>query len=372
MHIVQVGFGYDDDLPDADTLLGRYATLTGWAEALASGGVRSSVVQRFHRTDRIERGGVTYCFCATGLHRTLRELQPDIVHVNGLNFPMETWRCRRALAPASALVVQDHASGDPQRGVLPTRLLRDAIRRRALQSIDAFFFTAAEQAQPWRDAGFITAEQPVFQVMEASTGLHPIDRHEAREMSGVRGDPAVLWVGRLNANKDPLTVLDGFEQVLTEFPAAALTMVYGERDLEHEIRARIAASPALTAHVTLAGRIPHTRLAAYYSAADLFVLGSHHEGSGYALLEACASGVIPIVTDIATFRVITADGSIGAMWPLGDARAFAGAFRKMAGVDRATLRDRVRRHFDAALSWPSVARQAIAAYDDVLQRRRRA
>ena len=34
-------------------------------------------------------------------------------------------------------------------------------------------------------------------------------REQAREMTGVTGSPALLWVGRLNANKDPLTVLDG-------------------------------------------------------------------------------------------------------------------------------------------------------------------
>ena len=35
----------------------------------------------------------------------------------------------------------------------------------------------------------------------------------------MQGDPAMLWVGRLDANKDPLTVLAGFEQALAAIPA---------------------------------------------------------------------------------------------------------------------------------------------------------
>ena len=47
----------------------------------------------------------------------------------------------------------------------------------------------------------------IADVMEASTTLAAIPRDEARRSSGVEGSPAMLWVGRLNANKDPLTVL---------------------------------------------------------------------------------------------------------------------------------------------------------------------
>ena len=46
--------------------------------------------------------------------------------------------------------------------------------------------------------------------------LRPLPRAMARAISGVHGDPALLWVGHLDANKDPLTVLEGFEQVATE------------------------------------------------------------------------------------------------------------------------------------------------------------
>ena len=45
----------------------------------------------------------------------------------------------------------------------------------------------------------------------------------------------------------------------------------------------------------------------YYGAADVFVSGSHSEGSGYALIEAMSAGVVPVVTDIPSFRAIAGD-----------------------------------------------------------------
>jgi glycosyltransferase involved in cell wall biosynthesis len=371
MVVTQVGFAYDDDLADAEALLARYTTLVGWAEALAAAGTESTVVQRFHRTEEFVRRGVRYVFRSFGLNRAVARLAPDVVHVNGLNFPMQTWRCRRVLAAPAALVVQDHGSGDPPAAASAARAMRDAIRRRAMKAVDGFFFTAAAQAERWRRGGFIAAAQPVHEVLEASTLMQPIDREAARASTGIEGDPAALWVGRLNENKSPLTVLDGVERAVARLPGLTLTMVFGGGDLESEVRARIARSAVLGERVRLAGRVPHHELAAFYSASDLFVLGSHHEGSGYALLEACACGAVPIVTDIPAFRAITGGGAAGLLWPVGDADTLATALVAAPCGDRGE-RARIREHFDRALSWPAVARQALAAYEQVTAARRSA
>jgi glycosyltransferase involved in cell wall biosynthesis len=372
MVISQIGFAYDDDLADAEALLARYTTLGGWAEALAAAGVESTVVHRFHRTEEFTRRGVRYLFRAFGLNRTLTRLAPDVVHVNGLNFPMQTWRCRRVLPAQAALVVQDHASGEPAPAAGGVRAMRDAIRRRAMKAVDAFFFTAAAQADGWRSAGFIADAQPVYEVLEASTLMRPIDREAARAATAIGGDPAVLWVGRLNENKSPLTILDGVERAAVDLPGLTLTMVFGGGELESEVRSRIARSPLLGGRVRLVGSVPHDRLAAFYSASDLFVLGSHHEGSGYALLEACACGALPVVTDITAFRAITGAGAAGLLWPVDDADKLAGALVAAARGDRRGERARIRAHFDRTLGWPAVARQAIAAYEQVVAARRNA
>jgi len=184
----------------------------------------------------------------------------------------------------------------------------------------------------------------------------------------VTGDPAVLWVGRLTRDKDPLTVLDGFARFHERVPRATLTVVFSEGPLETVVRARVRDSPALDAHVRIVGIVPHAELAAYYSAADMFVSGSHCEGSGYAALEAMACGAVPVVTDIPSFRAMTDEGRAGVLWTPGDARDLSRALSNVAHEPRDVLRRRVRARFDQALSWDVVGRRAVAIYREVCAR----
>jgi glycosyltransferase involved in cell wall biosynthesis len=370
MRIVVVNFAYDARLRRPEELLDRYHSLTGWCEAILAAGASVRVLQRFGDNATVLRNGIEYRFHNRGVRRLVEHAQPDVVHVNGLDFPWETARLCRSLGSDTPLVVQDHASGDPVTVTSIAHAVRRGIRRRLMRPIDGFFFTADRQADGWRRAGLIGDGQPVYEVIEASTRMKPVDCGSARKESGIDGEPAVLWVGRLNANKDPMTVLDGFEQSLSQLPAATLSMVYSEGELLGAVRDRLAASARLSARVRLLGQAPPERMPLFYSAADLFVVGSHHEGSGYALLEACACGLTPLVTDIPAFRRITNGGSIGSLWPVGNAAQLADAMVRTASADRPASRNSVLAFFKQTLSWPAVGEAAMRAYGDVLARRR--
>ena len=360
--VVQVNYAFDKGLTDPDALLDRYATLTGWSEAVAAAGARrSAVVQRFHRRARLSRNGVDYVFVDGGVSRAVAALEPDVAHVNGLAFAARTWLLRRSLPPSTALVVQNHSDTGPMGRAPMLRLLGRATR----SVVDAFLFAADEHVVRWRSAGFISPRQRTYQVMESSTRIEPIDRAQARAASGIEGAPAVLWVGRLNANKDPLTVLDAFESALAPLPNATLTMVFGTSEMIDDVRARIDRSPVVRDRVRLAGGVAHGAMAAYFSAADLFVVGSHHEGSGYALMEALACGATPVVTDIPTFRLLTGAGTVGRLWTPGDAggcgRAIVDASQRVSDVHRA----RVREHFTHNFSWRAIGRRALEIYREI-------
>jgi glycosyltransferase involved in cell wall biosynthesis len=376
---VQVNYAYADHIKDPAVLLDAYQTLTGWSEAVAAAGATVSVVQAFHYDARISRHDIDYVFCADpepaprptktrwrwprAFEAQVLAAKPDLVHVNSLEFAAEIWRLRRALPTGTPIVVQDHAGGVPRQCSITAPL-----RRRLLQGADAFLFTAREQADPWRTGRFIADRQTVYQVTESSTRLRAMDRETARSISRAEGQPALLWVGRLNAIKDPITVLDGFERALGTLPRAVLTMVFGSDDLLPVVRRRVRESTALARSVRLVGFVPHDQIAAFYSAADLFVLGSAHESCGYALIEACACGVTPVVTNIPPFRAITDNGSIGALWTHGDAADCARGLIAAANRDLNEQRRRVLAHFEQRLSWPVVGRQAVAIYEDVRTR----
>jgi glycosyltransferase involved in cell wall biosynthesis len=393
MHIVQVNYAYAPDLTDPGALLDRYSTLTGWSEAVLRGLTgpeqvgkvgrvgKVSVVQRFTQDAVIRREGVEYVFCREAggpiprrwsvcrtVARAVTALRPDVVHVNGLGFRMPTRWLRHVIPASTAIVVQDHAGRPPRGGWLSGR-----VQRWLAAAADAYMFTATPQASPWRQAGLIAPRQPVHQVLESSTTLVAVPRDVARGRAASespRGMPAILWVGRLNTNKDPLTVLDGFEIAVHDLPDATLTIVYGEAALEASVRERVEASAALKSRVRLVGRVTAERMPAFYGGADLFVLGSHHESTGYALLEALACGVVPAVTDIPSFRVMTADGRLGRLWPPGNADACARALVESARLDLAAEQRRVLAYFDQELSWPAVGRRAIEIYEEVVTGRR--
>jgi glycosyltransferase involved in cell wall biosynthesis len=213
-------------------------------------------------------------------------------------------------------------------------------------------------------------DQATHLVMEAMRALHPTPRASGARADGRARLAAILWVGRLNDNKDPLTVLAGFERALGDLAGATLTMIYSADDLLPAVRQRVQRSPTLTDRVRLVGAVPHDQMPAFYSAADLFVVGSHHEGSGYALMEACACGAVPVVTDIPTFRLLTGGPVAGALWTAGDDAAFARALVDVSRRDLDAERTRLADHFTRELSWSAVGRRALEIYDDVLSSRR--
>lgn len=386
MRLAFVNYAYEASIPEAAALLDRYETLTGWAEAVREAGAEVVLVaQRFSDDADVERQGIRYALRRDGgppvatwrtkpsaLIAAIQSARPDLVHVNGLGFPAQLLQLRAALRAEPCLVVQDHAGvrPPPRRWWDIAGHVRRTRLRRGLAVADAFLFTARAQARSWQRAGLLDPAAPIFDVPESSTTLRPTGRDEARATTGVTGHPAVLWVGRLVANKDPLTVLDAIEHAARVVPDLRLAMVYHQDDLLPAVRARLARSDRLGSRVHLVGEVPRSLMAAYYSAADLFVLGSRTEGSCYALIEALACGCVPVVTDIPAFRALAAvAGPSAQLWTPGDAWTLARALVRCAHLDFPVARRTVRAGFEAHLSWPALGRRAVAAYEAVCRRR---
>ena len=103
-------------------------------------------------------------------------------------------------------------------------------------------------------------------------------------------------------------------------------------------------------------------------AADVFVLGSHREGGSSALVEAMATGLTPVVTDIPSSRALTGNGAVGALWPCGDSVALAAALQATAATLRPATRAYVRAYFDEHLAGPALGRKLTSAYARFLER----
>ena len=113
----------------------------------------------------------------------------------------------------------------------------------------------------------------------------------------------------------------------------------------------------------LIGDVPYPGIEAYFRGADFLVQASHAESCGGSVIDALACGTTPLVTDIPSFRRITGDGTCGALVPVGDAAALAGAMRDWCRRDQPTLRRRAREHFERDLSFDAIGRQLRVTYD---------
>ena len=379
MRVVQLNLAADFAVPTTAALLDRYHTLTGWSRALATAGADVTVVQRFTTREHTQRDGIPYVFVqddssallppwatSASAIAAVRDRAPEVVHVNGLMFPAMTSALREALGARVAIVLQDHSGIVPRTTPVLRRL---TVRRwmRAFADADACSFTSAQLAAPWRDVG-LPSTLAVIEIPEASTAFTPLLRDDARAVTGLTGAPAFLWVGRLDANKDPLTVLSGIESVFVARPDARLWMLALNGSLRDAVQRRIDESAVLGRRVTILDPVPYTRMPDYYSSADILVSGSHHEGSGYALIEALACGLTPCVTDIPAFRALS--GACGVLWKPGDREACAAALLEAATRSTPAHRDRVLAHFDDRLSWRVIGRETFAAYSNLLAVRR--
>jgi glycosyltransferase involved in cell wall biosynthesis len=371
-HVAQISFFNDPQGRSPAELLTAWHSLVDVAEAASRSGVRVCMVQACSYTENFERNGVQYHFLpfddaasrnarGAAYCQLLRNLAPEVVHVHGLDFPRQVLSLAE-LTSGAPIILQDHASRPP-------RIWRRALARRGMSVAAGIAFCSSDQARPFSEAGLIGASTQVYEIPESTSRFAPGDRDEARRLTGMQGDPAVLWVGHLNANKDPLTVLEGISAATRELPGLRLYCCFGNAPLLQAVQDRIATDSGLRGRVHLLGRLPHERIELLMRAADMFVLGSHREGSGYSLIEALACGLPPVVTDIPSFRSLTAAGSVGALWPCNDPLALSHALQAVVRAG-AAMRATVRAHFERELSFNALGVKLMAMYEDVLARKR--
>jgi glycosyltransferase involved in cell wall biosynthesis len=110
-----------------------------------------------------------------------------------------------------------------------------------------------------------------------------------------------------------------------------------------------------------------------YQGIDIFVLPSHREGFPRAAMEAAASGLPVIATDIRGCRQVVEDGVNGYLFPVRDVDALTAAITRVgddevlrARMSRASV-DRARANFDER----QIVDRVMGAYADVARRKGR-
>jgi glycosyltransferase involved in cell wall biosynthesis len=335
----------------------RISGYTGILEALSR---QHSVmsIEQINYEGGFSSNGVHYHFLNFGkgtgsypmrLNSYVKSLKPDIVLVHGLHFPLQVMLLRRQLGGHVRIIAQHHAER-------PGRWHRKILQRMADRSVYAYLFTSREMGMEWVEQGIITRTEKIREVMEASSAFQPLDRALAKVFTGVSGDPVYLWVGRLNGNKDPLTVVRAFLQFVRVRPTARLYMIFHTDELLAGIKSLLNEPGNMGEAVILSGRKPHEEMQHWYNAADFILSGSHYEAGGIAVCEAMSCGGIPVLTSILSFRKMTDRGNCGILYEPGNEDALLEALLQTVNMDVREERDKVIRQFNTHLSFEAIAR----------------
>lgn len=285
---------------------------------------------------------------ASHLLAPVAALRPEIIHSFDLAFyPTLALLGLQAERLGAALVAHFHG-GAPAR----TSALR-VVERAALRRTHRLLFTDRERGMQWVRSGALPDDRRIVEVFESSSTFSP------GPAPRLPGSPALLHVGRLDAVKDPHTTLAGFRLLLRDEPGAHLSLCWRGGALEPELRALAADLP-----VSFLGPVPATGMELLYRGADALIQASRREVCGYAVLESLACGTPVLLSDIPPFRRLTDGGRVGRLFRPGDPAALAEAGRALLSERRAGRLGvpQVRGWFDAALSFPMLARAVDAVY----------
>jgi teichuronic acid biosynthesis glycosyltransferase TuaC len=184
--------------------------------------------------------------------------------------------------------------------------------------------------------------------------FYPGDRSEARRRLGLSPEGRILLsVGRLHSSKGYPLLVEALGQLSTEARDLRIVIV-GESDHEADARPTIEAAAhrlGITEKVKLVGAQPHSVVADWYRAADLFCLPTHREGSANVLLEALACGLPCITTPVGGNPDIISTEEVGILVNP-EVNSLAHAIAR--GLTRRWDRERIAAHVRKR-TWASVA-----------------
>jgi glycosyltransferase involved in cell wall biosynthesis len=137
------------------------------------------------------------------------------------------------------------------------------------------------------------------------------------------GAPLLVFVGRLDQQKDPLLLIESLGLAVAAAPNLHLAIV-GDGVLRSRVEEAVRALGLVT-HVHFLGVRPPLKIAEILRAADIYVLSSAYEGMPIALLEALATGLPVVSTDVGEVRLVVREGVNGQISTARDPRSFADA-----------------------------------------------
>jgi mannosyltransferase len=278
------------------------------------------------------------------------------------------WHARRNIELLAALVLRD-LLGMPLKIVFTSASQRVHTRwtKWLISKADAVIATSRKTASYLRVPNTV-----ILHGIDANRFCPPADRQAARGALGL--DPEKKLVGcfgRIRHQKGTDLFVDAVIELLKQRPAwnaiIAGRATGPHLDYEKSLIEKVAKA-GLSERILFVGE--HTNISEWYRTLDLFVAPQRWEGFGLTPLEAMATGVPVVATDVGAFPelILGGDSETGAIIPADDLQAMIAATADFMDSDerRAAAADRAFRHVRSSFSITNEIAALGRVYENLL------
>ena len=308
-----------------------------------------------------ERGPLFGLSFLAGVVRALRRLRPeyDLVHTHQGLWESISCGLARPLLKGAPTLIQPASSGYYGEAEEMARTKGFPVLRRAAMNNTAFAAISEDIERQWLSLGV-----PPSKMIRMASG---VDAEAFRPgPSAVESElpprPRVVFTGRLHPQKNLDLLLDVWPEVASRTGASLVLVGDGpERD---RLRAK-AAELDVADHLHFTGPVPTP--AEHLRAADAFALPSVAEGMSNSLLEAMATALPCLASDIGGNTDLLGVGEAGLLLPDDRAAWTEALVRVLTDRDLAArLGSSARRRIDAEFALPRVVDRYVALYRRLL------
>jgi len=303
------------------------------------------------------------------LFKLLRELRPDLVHTRNLS-------ALESQFVATAAGVKARVHGEHGRDVfdLHGKNRKYNLLRKLARPLVHHYISVSKDLASWLEQTVGVERQRITQIYNGvdSVRFHP--RQDARAPIGPAGfmqgsELLIGSVGRMAQVKDFPTLVRAFVRLLEAQPELRERLrlvIVGEGGSRAECLELLRA-----ANAEQLAWLPGERsdVAEIMGALDIFVLPSLGEGISNTILEAMASGLPVVATQVGGNPELVEHGQTGKLVPPGDAAALAQALLEYI-EDNGKIQSHgraARTKIDAGFSMAAMVRSYLGVYDGVLR-----
>lgn len=260
------------------------------------------------------------------IHQTFRRMKPDIVHTRNLG-------ALDALLPAFLAGVKCRIHGEHGWDIsdVSASNMKYRLIRRIHSPLVTKFVALSSQLSDYLQQGVGINPSRICRLpngVDTTRFLPSDDKIQHRLTLGELFQPDSILigtVGRLEAEKDPMNLVEAFARVFEKLPSLRRRLrlvIVGDGSLRESISRRLR-----ELEIDGVAWVPGARddIAKILQCLDLFVLPSLAEGISNTILEAMATGLAVVATEVGGNPELVLNGRTGMLVPAGDSSALAEA-----------------------------------------------